>query len=254
MYNMKLFSVLIFSCLTILGYSQSQIGVEATEMSTSKGEKPGFRMFVPDKTEKEVANSWISFTKDFKAKTKFDKNSNEYFTDNATILKLSENSIDIYTTIINNNGGILFSTAFDLGGIFISASKTPDKYLITQDILRKFYGTIAMESVNKEITAATSTLSLLEKDGSLLESNLSSAQDDLSKYLKEIKELELKAAAAKNEAAEQEVKITESKKSYESLKQEIKALDIPAIELELKNTLASGKKSCSRKIQERKRD
>ncbi len=240
---MKVIIALIFSWLTITGFAQNQIGVEATKMSTSKGEKEGFRMFIPDKTEKEVASSWINFTKEFKTKTKYDKNSNEYFSDDATILKLSENSIDIYTTIINNNGGILFSTAFDLGGIFISASKTPDKYLITQDILRKFYGKMAIESVNLEISTATSTLTTLEKDGSSLDANLESAQEELNNYQKEIKTLEIQAEAAQKEIAAQEATIAETQASVESLKREIEALNVPALELELKNVIDEGKKA-----------
>ena len=112
-----------------LSFAQNKVGISEVKLSTSKGDQPAFEFFLPDTDAKSVLNAWDKFHKSYKVKPKQDKDlKNYYFSDDAFIEDLSENTIDIYSRIYETSNGVKFTCALDLGGVFISSSKTPEKF------------------------------------------------------------------------------------------------------------------------------
>jgi predicted nucleic acid-binding Zn-ribbon protein len=146
-----LFTLAMMFSLSV--FSQARVGINEIQLTTSKGDQPAFEFFIPDSDERSVLESWNKFHKKYKAKPKQDKNnSNYYFTDNAIINALSENSIDIYSRIYETGGGVRFACAFDLGGVFISSKKTPAKFNEAKLLLNRFYAQMSMDAIVAEIT------------------------------------------------------------------------------------------------------
>jgi hypothetical protein len=224
--TMKLYLTTLLIALSTVVFSQNRVGISEVLMNTAQGEQPAFEFFVPDKDAKSFLESWTKFHKDFKVKPKQDKNqTNYYLSDNAQIIELSENTIDIYARIFETNGGVRFTCAFDLGGVFISPEKTPEKYTKTKLLLNKFYAQMAMDAIVAEI----------EKELAELE-KIKTEYDAIEKEIKvfESQTVEITAAIANQEKEQKSLESNISDKESE-LMSKTKDLDVKKEELKVIN-------------------
>lgn len=231
---------ILFLSLMTLSAQNSTIGLSEAVISTSKGDKPGFRMFIPQTDEKAVADKWASYNKNFKAKPKFDKAQFEYFSDDALIPQVSQNTIDIYVKMLPKDGGILFSAAFDLGGIYISSKNTPDKFLTAENILSKFYVELAYETIQKQFEANQAKIKELENANKSLEADMERikgtvalSEGIINNEMKAIENNELQQVNIDKTLKEKELVLIEKKKviaefSLPNIEKEIKTIEITA--------------------------
>lgn len=221
----------------------SSIGINEVVMTTSKGDKPAFRMFIPKTDEKIVADAWNRFHKNLKSKPKFDKLQFEYFTDDAYIPQISQNTIDIYVKMLPKDGGILFSAAFDLGGIFISSKNTPDKFMIAENLLSKFYVQLAYEAIEAEYAANQQKITELEEANKSLESDMERLKGSISRS-EEIISKEMKTIET-NEKTQTEIdkKIKEKELIIQEKRNVITQFSVPNIEKEIKTLEITAKKN-----------
>lgn len=236
--------LLLVSILTLSAQNlNSNIGINEVVMTTSRGDKSGFRMFIPQTDEKTVADAWNRFHKNLRSKPKFDKLKFEYFTDDAFIPQVSQNTIDIYVRMLPKDGGILFSAAFDLGGIFISSSSTPDKFMIAENLLSKFYVQLAYEAIEKEYEQNQLKIKELEDANKSLEADMIRIKSTISRS-EEIIANEMKMAES-NEKKQLEIdrKISEKEKIIQEKRNVITQFSLPNIEKEIKTLEITAKKN-----------
>lgn len=236
--------LILMSILTINAQiTNSNIGINEVIMTTSRGDKSGFRMFIPKTDEKTVADVWSRFHKNLRSKPKFDKLKYEYFTDDAFIPQVSQNTIDIYVRMLPKDGGILFSAAFDLGGIFISSGSTPDKFMIVENLLSKFYVQLAYEAIEKEYELNQAKIKELEEANKSLEADMIRIKSTISRS-EEIIANEMKTIES-NEKKQLEIdqKISEKVKIIQEKKNIITQFSIPNIEKEIKTLEITAKKN-----------
>ena len=118
--------------------SNGKIQVQLTETPTfeisevyegmEKGSKPGTRIVIPDVDNKKMGKAWSNYLSNMNVKTvKRESMLPYYFSDNAMLATLSENTVDIYTHVEATPGGAVLKTFVDLGGVFVSARETPEK-------------------------------------------------------------------------------------------------------------------------------
>ena len=118
--------------MTIRKLGQAQ-KVKETTANMSQGEKNAFMLNTPDIDTKGTGIIWMDFMKPYKGKTQFNKKTGEWFTDNAKIPRMSDNTMDVYTIFQEkgkNTRGVM--VWFDLGGAFLSSKD--HRFCVTRSI------------------------------------------------------------------------------------------------------------------------
>ncbi len=247
---MRLILTSFIFILSVNLFAQNRVGISEVLMSTSKGDQPAFEFFIPDTDTKKVLEAWTKFHKEFKVKPKQDKvQKNYYFSDNAFIQELSENTIDIYSRIYEANNGVRFTCAFDLGGVFISAEKTADKHTKAKLILNKFYAQMAMDAIVAEIEKELAELEKIKAEYDDIDKEIAEFEKAATEYEASIEESEKEQANIENIISEKESELLSTQKDLTSKKQELKEInkegliaDLNAFESDLKkNDLEAAK-------------
>ena len=141
--------------------------------------------------------------KDYDAKVSNKKG--ELFADDATIKKISNNTMDIYCKAENmEDGRARVVVFFDLGGAYLSSSRHPEEFKIAEDIIYAFAIETAQKAVEEQIKEAEKLLKKLGSD----QERLVKENEDLNQNIERYKENIIKA----EEGVEQNLKDQESKK------------------------------------------
>ena len=100
-----------------LAFSQMS-NVKISEKSMSRGTNESIEITIEGVPLDVAQSQWLKYIKQYKGKTKFDKTTKEYFTDDAKIESLSSNTVDAYATIVEFKGEqkIVATFWFDLVG------------------------------------------------------------------------------------------------------------------------------------------
>ncbi|MEZ5023379.1 MAG: hypothetical protein R2728_08985 [Chitinophagales bacterium] len=227
-----------------LGFAQDRVGISEVQMSTSKGDQPAFEFFVPDTDAKTVLDAWNKFHKNLKVKPKQDKTQkNYYFSDNAFLQELSENTIDIYTRIYETNGGVRFTCAFDLGGVFISSEKTLDKYNKTKLILNKFYAQMAMDAIVAEIEKELLALESIKKEYDNIDNEIANFDKEIKDYEVKIKAQEKSEVEVESALIDKSSELSNKQKELAAKKDELKEINKAGMVAELTTNMNSLKKT-----------
>lgn len=166
-----------------LVYAQSDYEIIEDTLSMSRGEKNAFTLVVPNATASISEDIWKKYVRDFKARTKLDKKSNEWLTDDAQIKAISENTIDIYTKFNENLGAHYTEIVFwfDLGGAYLSSTVHPDKFSFAKSFMNSYGDMVTKVVIEDE-------LKLQEKKLKELDSDLVKLMKDNDEFHKKIQE------------------------------------------------------------------
>lgn len=144
------------------------------ESYMSQGTFNGLTIELPEGSEKDAPKEWTKFFKKY-GKTKKNRKTDEYFADNAKILGLSNNSVDVYTKF----GANTMTVWFDMGGAYLSSAEHIDGYATAEQILMDFglhLKTLMVEeelkTEEKNLKKLQNDLEKLEKDKATLEKNI----------------------------------------------------------------------------------
>lgn len=215
---------IIFSVSAV--QAQNRVGISEIILATDQGDQPGFEFFIPDATASSVLNAWNKFHKPFGAKPKQDKSQrNYYFSDNANITELSENTIDIYTRIYETSEGVRFACAFDLGGVFISSRKTADKFQKAKLLLNKFYAQIAMDAIIAEIELELQALEEIKAEYEKIDEEIANYESEAETYREAVSEATESYEELDGELLEKEDKLNTLENDLSGLESELKAID-----------------------------
>lgn len=207
--KLTVITFLVFSIYT-LGFGQNVpvVEIEEVERAMSQGNNPGIQASIPEGTEKVAKDVWMKISRNYKAKTKFNKKTLEIFADNARIEAISANTVDIYTTIaeFKAEDRVAVTFWFDMGGNYLNRSDNPERIEEGLNIVRNYAKQVSVAMAEIELKNETGILKDLEGDLKSLEKQNARYQNRIEDAEKLI--LEMKGNIERN-IADQKSKNTE---------------------------------------------
>lgn len=193
---MKKQTILPVLFLLLIGqFGYSQIIERSAKMS--QGVQNALVLDIPDTEAKLVGRLWQNYMKDFyDNKPKYDRKSNEWFSDDAKIVAIGKgNSIDVHTNVKEAGDGTALTMWINLGGAYLSSSEHPDRYTEAEKMLMRFALEVARETTRMEMESE-------EKELKKMESELRKLKVANDRYHKEIARAEEAIQKAKENIAQ----------------------------------------------------
>jgi len=133
--------------MLLLAFTVSAQNISEVTRTMSQGNKSGLLLELEGLETKLVEKLWMKFVKEYDGKTKQDRRSDEYFTDDADIPNISNNSVDMYATFEAVGDGTEACVFFDLGGAYLNSAYHGDKYNEGANFLMLFAKEVEREKV-----------------------------------------------------------------------------------------------------------
>lgn len=189
-----------------LAFSQMS-NVKISEKSMSRGTNESIEITIEGVPLDVAQSQWLKYIKQYKGKTKFDKTTKEYFTDDAKIESLSSNTVDAYATIVEFKGEqkIVATFWFDLGGAFLNTVQNPERIASAQNLIQIYAKNVRIAAAENEYDAEIKILKGLNNDLQSLEKANTKFHDkiaDAEKLIQEMKvniETNISAQSDKNQ-------------------------------------------------------
>lgn len=190
----------------------------------SQGPKNSFTVGLKVGDVKTITGLWEDYQKKFKArKPKYDKKNKEYFADNAEIQRISDNTIDIYSTIAPKDGkGAVLTIWFDLGGAFLSSTQHPGRMSGAYEWMAGFENMVTQEFAAQILEAEEDALKALEKGLKGLEKEKADKEDKIKDLEKEIEQIRGEVSETTRAMAEKQAQIEAQQKAIEAAKTKLK--------------------------------
>ncbi len=203
--------LLLVLFLSSLMYVQAQEVLQVIEAkkTMSQGVQNSMVVELRNVDETTAIKEWRNYVKKFKGKTKREKKTKNWFTDDAKIKTMSNNTIDIYAAF-NEDKKYKVTTVtfwFNLGGAYISSELNPTQYGAALQFLNNYKASLDLVAAEEELTAQMKALKSLE--------------DDLKKLEKDNNDYHKKIEDAKKMIAEMEQNIDQNTKDQENKRAEI---------------------------------
>ncbi|MEM8526725.1 MAG: hypothetical protein AAGG68_18945 [Bacteroidota bacterium] len=173
----------------------------------SAGSNNALTMAIPGADKKKVEHVWKEFSKDFKARTKRDRKSGMYFSDDAKLRSLSGNDIDVYARFDEGGSGTVATVWFDLGGAYLASETHESSYEEAEELMTRFANAVGKSMAEDNVHDQEKILKGMNKELDKLEKD----QDTYHKKIEEAKAL----------IAEMEGNIKQNEKDQENKKVEI---------------------------------
>jgi membrane-associated HD superfamily phosphohydrolase len=194
---------------------------EATK-AMNKGTFNSYTVELTEITMKEAEESWKKWMSGFKTKTKFQKKNNLWFSNDASIKKMSENTVDVYARFENGKKTerpVTVTVWFDLGGAYLSSRTHPAQASCVNDLLNKYAMSTYKRHTEAIVKAEEKVLKTLEADMDKLKNEQESflkeiekAKDLIAKMEKNLKDNKKGQLRKGAEISAQEKVVSEAKK------------------------------------------
>lgn len=128
---------------------------------------------------------WKDHMKKYKGKTKREKKTKAWFTDNAKIKTMSNNTVDVYATFLQDkkNDILSISVWFDLGGAYVSSALDRNQYTSAINVMQEY-------KLQVDNYLASEELELQEKALKAMENDMDKLKKDNENYHKKIADAE----------------------------------------------------------------
>lgn len=192
----------------------------------SLGDRNALTMTIPQNKDKFVSDMWSDYMKEFyNAKSKFNKKTDEWFTDNADIPAIGlGNTIDVYATVEQINDDVRIAVWFDLGGAFLSLREHYDRYPEAEKLMMRFALEVAKKSTEVQLDAEEKKLKDLENDLKKLQNGVERYQKDIERAREAIRKAEEGIAKSEKDQAETLDKIEQQKKAIDAVRRKLNDL------------------------------
>ena len=200
--------------------------VKKMDRLMSKGQKNCYSVTIDGVSKKEIEKSWGKYVKDHGAKPKWDKKKNEYFADNAKISSVSDNTIDVYSQLIESDNRVELIVWMDLGGSFLSNQDHAEQSVHGEAFVLGFATNMERKRVDTFRKKQEDTLGDMQDDLKDMEKDKSKLEKSIEEYQKKIEEAKMKI---------EENVVNQGKKAEEIKKQEIYVNKVK----EIKSTLGN---------------
>lgn len=199
---MKSFGLTILITMMTIGLSLAQIKVEIKEetKSMSRASANALVMELPGVSAKEAAKAWSKFSKGFKGKTKYERKTDEYFTDNATVKDMSDNTVDMIAKVTpKGDEGCELTVWFNLGASYLSSKDYADRYPAGEAVMKSFANEVSASMIEEELKLQEKVLKEMEADLKKLEKDKLTREKDIETYKETIKKMEENIVTAEDD-------------------------------------------------------
>ena len=153
-------------------FAQDEISIKEVQQTMSKGDNTGLQSTFKNTNTKDVEATIRTFLAAYKATiTTAETNKSELIADDVMIPSISDNTIDIHYQMLAVGSDVLLTTYYNLGGVWASSTKTPDKYTKVYNLSNQLAGKIMAMTMQKSIDDASAKVKTLEADLKTLESD-----------------------------------------------------------------------------------
>lgn len=185
------FPLLLIGMLSQPILAQVKATVKEEIRTNSKGSNPALVMEFPVTTAEKVKDAWSSFVKDYKGKTEYNKKDKEYFTNNAVIKEMSDNTLDICARIDDKaEKGSEISVWFSFGPTYISQKDNPKQFEVANKIMEKFAKKLSADLLEDQLKEEEKLLKKMEDDLKDLAKDEAKRKKDIEEYKETIKKME----------------------------------------------------------------
>ena len=192
---MKFLAIFLLSVL-IAPFSYGQI--MESKKAMSQGDMNALVVTLPDTEVKVVEKEWEKFMKDHKAKVRGIKKSDEVFSDDAKLESISNNTVDVYSLVIQSGDDTKLSVWFDLGGAYLNSGDYPDKYANAKKLLHDFSGIVSKTYIANMLQVEEKKMKDLEGNLKDIDKSQENSERDIIKYQEKIEEEKANIETAKS--------------------------------------------------------
>lgn len=178
----------VVTCVLMFLSVQAQ-DVTESRQSMSLGNYPSFSMTVRNMDAKVVEDVWKEYLKDLRGASPKKKKS-EYFVDDAKMRDLSDNTVDVFSTVESAGQDTRIVVWFDLGGAFLNSEAHADKVPVAKKWLADFNQRIEIKRVELELEAEEGKLKDMTKEFDKLQKDQERLTKSIEDYKKKIEEAE----------------------------------------------------------------
>lgn len=219
--------VLLFSVVNVNAQddlSNYSFNPQSKEMDRlmSKGQKNSYSVIIDGVSKKDIEKSWGKYIKDHDAKSKWNKKTKEYLADNAKISEISDNTIDVYSQLIESGKRVELIVWMDLGGAFLSTYDHPQKAQNGEAFIIKFATEMEKKRVDNFRKQQEDKLGDLRGNLKDMEKDKGKMEKDIEEYEKKIEEARKKIEENVANQATKEAEI-KAQEEYVNKVKEIKA-------------------------------
>jgi len=193
--------------------------VDEVNASMTQGTNRGFKVLIPETSEKEVIKAWSKLMKDYDSKSEKIKKEDEYLSPDASIPSIGERALNVYSQFQETPEGVYVTAFFDLGGAYLNRDMHAEQTDAAIELMKNFATKTAKASIAEKVKEETKKLEKLEKEQKGL-------VKDKEGYEKDIKDA--KATIEKSEKAIKENAAAQVKKEKELAEQKAIAEKIKA--------------------------
>jgi hypothetical protein len=193
----------VFSMMCIFNSNAQQMGditaksvsvvmVRESEQSMSQGTQKSLTMELPTNDMKIIERTWKDFVDKYKGKTKRDRRSEEYFTDNASIPGMNgSNTVDLYTKFVKNGSdATTMNLWIDMGGAYVNQDGQPAAYTEAERMMRDYLKSLKAEQTKVMLDEEQKKLDKSEKELKKLQKNKENLIKDIENWKEKIKKAE----------------------------------------------------------------
>ena len=213
--------IFIFMFCASSGFAQ-RVDISEAARSMNNGTYNSFLFELPDVVKKEAEDNWKDFMGDFKAKTKYDRKNKIWFSDDAQMPRLSDNTVDVYARIIEDSNPKRQTTVivwFDLGGAYLSSETDKTKGAYAHEILLEYGMTTSKHHAEAIVKDQEKELDDLERDLKKLRSDNADYRKSIEKAKETILEMEKKIEINEQDQGKKEEEIGQQKEAVAGAKE-----------------------------------
>jgi len=177
------------------------IQVEEINAPMTQGTNRGFKVLIPETTNKDATKAWGKLMKEYNSKTDKIKTAEDYLSPDASIPSLGEVLIDVYAQFQETPEGTYITAFFDLEGVYLNSDMHKEKTAAAIELLRLFATDVAKESITEKVKDETKKLDKLKRE----QKELIKDKEDYEKDIQEAKKtIEQREKSLKENASAQE--------------------------------------------------
>ena len=121
------------------------------------------------------------------------------FADDALIMSISSNSIDVYSEISEKSEYIELMVAYNLGGAYLNSKEHASSYKAAEKMMYDFAVDQAKEAIKTQVNEQENVIGKLEKKQGNFEKDNEKQAKNIENYKKQIEEAESTIESNKNE-------------------------------------------------------
>jgi hypothetical protein len=166
--------------------------VRESEQSMSQGVQKSLVIELPTNDMKLIERTWKDYIDKYKGKTKRDRKTEEFFTDNASVPGINgSNTVDLYAKFAQNgNNAATMNLWVDMGGAYVNQAGQPAAYSETERMMRDYLRIVKIEQTKIMLDEEQKKLEKSEKEQKKLQKNKENLIKDIESWKEKIKKAE----------------------------------------------------------------